>query len=59
MKDAKKKVAKKMKSKYDLVGELMAYEDGSGDDKRTSKLFSHLKKTGIGSKLQGHYSSRM
>lgn len=44
---------------YDLVGEIMAYESGQASPTRTKKLFSTLRKTGIGKKLQGHYSSRM
>ena len=44
---------------YDFVGEILAYENGELDKKRTKKLFAYLKKTGIGGKLQGHYSSRM
>lgn len=43
----------------DLVGDLMAYEDGTATPKQTKRLFRQLRKSGIGSKLQGHYSSRM
>lgn len=50
----KKKVAKKMK-KFDLVGAIMAHEDGSLDDKGTKELFHHLAKKGLTDKLQGHY----
>ncbi len=42
-----------------LVSDIMAYENGTADEKTTKRLFKTLKKTGIGSKLQGHYSSRM
>jgi hypothetical protein len=47
------------KTTSDLVGDLIAYETGTTDDKTTKRLFKTLKKTGIGSRLQGHYSSRM
>ena len=43
----------------DLIGDLIAYEDGTATEETTSRLFRTLKKTGIGSRLQGHYSSRM
>lgn len=43
----------------DLIGELIAYESGEATPKQTRQLFTTLRKTGIGSKLQGHYSSRM
>ncbi len=47
------------KKTADLVGDIIAYESGEADEKQTKRLFKTLKKTGIGSKLQGHYSSRM
>lgn len=47
------------KKTADLVGDIIAYESGTASPKRTKKLFSTLRKTGIGRKLQGHYSSRM
>jgi hypothetical protein len=50
----KKQIAKKMK-KYDLVGAIMAHEDGSLDKKGTDKLFKHLNKTGMVNQLQGSY----
>lgn len=43
----------------DLVGDLIAYESGESSPKQTARLFKKLRKTGIGRKLQGHYSSRM
>lgn len=51
----KKEVAKKMKNKFDLVGSIMAHEDGTLDEKGTRRLFRHLQRTGLGNKLQGHY----
>jgi hypothetical protein len=44
---------------FDLVGELIAYETGKASTKRVRRLFGRLRETGIGSRLQGHYSSRM
>lgn len=44
---------------FDLVGEIIAYESGESDAARTEALFEHLRTTGIGRQLQGHYSSRM
>lgn len=44
---------------YDLVGNIMAYESGQLSAPKTKKLFTTLRKTGIGKRLQGHYSSRM
>ena len=55
MKEQKKKVAKKMKSKYDLVGNIMAHEDGSLDKKGTQRLFAELNRRGMTGKLQGQY----
>lgn len=43
----------------DLIGDLIAYETGEADEETTERLFNTLRETGIGSKLQGHYSSRM
>jgi hypothetical protein len=43
----------------DLVGEIMAYEDGTASPGQVKRLFGALKRTGLGSRLQGHYSSRM
>lgn len=53
--DKKKSMAKKMSKKYDLVGNIMAHEDGSLDEKGTRKLFDELNKRGLTNKLQGHY----
>lgn len=47
------------KKTMDLVGDIMAYESGEADEKTVKRLFRTLRKTGIGSRLQGHYSSRM
>lgn len=43
----------------DLVGDIIAYETGTADKQTTDRLFTTLRKTGIGSKLQGHYGRRM
>lgn len=43
----------------DLIGDIIAYESGEASEQQTKKLFKKLQKTGIGRKLQGHYSSRM
>ena len=43
----------------DLIGDLIAYESGEATPTQTRRLFRKLKSTGIGSRLQGHYSSRM
>lgn len=56
MKNEKKKsIAKKMTKRYDLVGNIMAHEDGSLDERGTRRLFSELNKRGLTNKLQGHY----
>lgn len=47
------------KKTADLVGDIIAHESGQADEKTTKRLFKTLKKSGIGSKLQGRYSSRM
>lgn len=43
----------------DLIGDIIRYESGEATAAQESKLFSTLRRTGIGRKLQGHYSSRM
>ena len=43
----------------DLVGDIIAYESGQAGARQAKRLFRTLKETGIGAKLQGHYSSRM
>lgn len=40
---------------YDLVGQIIAYEDGSLSDKDAIELFSHLIKNGQAWTLQGSY----
>ena len=42
----------------DIVGDLIAYETGQMSPKQEKKLFKTLKSSGLGKKLQGHYSSR-
>ena len=56
MKNEKKKsMAKKMTKGYDPVNDIMAFEDGSLDEKGTKKLFQHLVNTGQAWHLQGSY----
>lgn len=43
----------------DLVGDIIAYAIGDATPKQAKRLFTTLRKTGIGRKLQGHYSRRM
>lgn len=42
---------------FDLVGNIIAHETGNLSEKKTNKLLGVLKKSGIGAKLQGRYSS--
>jgi hypothetical protein len=39
----------------DIVGEIMAYEQGELDEEQTLKLFQYLKQENMLSSLQGHY----
>ncbi len=41
--------------KYDLVANIMDYEQGGLDEKATKRLFGELNKRGLTNKLQGHY----
>ena len=43
----------------DFIDRLIAYESGEMNTTKTKAFFKELKQTGIGHKLQGHYSSRM
>ena len=46
----------KMKAKkFDLVGYIIAYENGELTDRKTLDLFSELIRTGQAWSLQGHY----
>jgi hypothetical protein len=41
--------------RYDVVGGIMAYEDGGLDEEGTLELFQYLVDTGMAWGLQGHY----
>jgi hypothetical protein len=43
----------------DIVGDIIAYEENHASPSQVKRLFKTLKKTGLGLKLQGHYSSKM
>lgn len=46
-------------AKDKFIDELISYENGELTEEENLKFLKKLKKTGIGKKLQGHYSSRM
>jgi len=41
--------------KFDVVGAIMAYEEGSLDDEGVIELYQHLIDTGLINSLQGFY----
>lgn len=43
------------KKTYDIVGSMMAYEDGKLNKRETIRLFKHLKKGNLIDSLQGSY----
>lgn len=43
----------------DIVAEIMHYEQGDATPKEERSLFAELRRSGLGYRLQGHYSSRM
>jgi hypothetical protein len=45
--------------KEDFIDRLIAYETGQQTADETKAFFKELQDTGIGKKLQGHYSSKM
>jgi hypothetical protein len=53
--EKKEKAKNKPEKKFDLVGSIMAHEAGELDDEGEKELFTHLRKTGMVNKLQGHY----
>jgi hypothetical protein len=50
---------KRPRKTADLVGDLIAHETGNATPIQQKRLFRTLRKSGIGAKLQGHYSSQM
>lgn len=44
-----------MKQTFDLVGAMIAYEQGDASTEQTVELFAHLIQTGHAWTLQGHY----
>lgn len=43
----------------DLVGDILAYESGEMTEDEEEEFLDRLAESGVGNKLQGHYSSRM
>jgi len=46
-------------AKDKLIDTLISYENGELTEEESLKFLKKLKKSGVGQKLQGHYSSRM
>ena len=44
-----------MKSQFDTIGQIIAYESGELDQDGVIELFRHLIDTGMINDLQGHY----
>jgi len=44
-----------MPKDFDLIGEVMRYEEGDIDREDTLRLFQYLVDTGMAWQLQGHY----
>lgn len=49
------RMALRAEPRYDQLGQMIAYEEGTLDDDETVELFQNLLDTGLVFKLQGHY----
>jgi hypothetical protein len=43
----------------DLIGDIIAYEEGTASPEQEQALFETLRESGLGYKLQGHYGRSM